>query len=414
MNTQASSAAKPHILMCTDHFYPDMSSGGRLLTDLALGLTEEYRMSVITNFSEYNAEKATLARETHQGIEIERLWSTQLPRKKIWGRLINELSFCFAIFFKLLWMPRPALIYVLSSPPFLPMFILLVSRLRGIPYLFVMMDVFPDIAIKMGLLTQDSAIVRFWNWLSNLSLQSASRVVVLGRCMQTIIQKKLAKKNTPIEIIHNWADRHLIFPVPRTENPFFDQYPHLKDKFVVMYAGNLGRFQDFDSILESAALLANSPQIHIVIAGEGVRREWLTEQIATRKLDNVSLLPFVPTEYLNNMLNAADVGLVTLEAGAEGLGVPSKFYPLVAAAKPVIALMGEYAEIALLVQEADIGAVVKQGQAQDLAKAIAALANDPSRHQACSERALHLFLERFDREKSIAAYSDVFRKMIAT
>jgi glycosyltransferase involved in cell wall biosynthesis len=68
----------------------------------------------------------------------------------------------------------------------------------------------------------------------------------------------------------------------------------------------------------------------------------------------------------------------------------------------------------LLVQEADIGAVVKQGQAQDLAKAIAALANDPSRHQACSERALHLFLERFDREKSIAAYSDVFRKMIAT
>jgi glycosyltransferase involved in cell wall biosynthesis len=398
-----------NVLMCSDHFYPDLSSGGRLLTDLAEGLASDVRMSVITAFSEYNSSRSMLAHEEYRGITIDRVWSTSFSRKRIWGRLLNEITFCLSASWRVLTGLRPDVIYVLSSPPFLPLFISVVSRLRGVPYLFVMMDVFPDIAVKMGLLESDAAIVRFWNWLSNLSLRRADRIVVLGRCMFEIIRAKLDSDRVPIDVIHNWSDRRFMYPVARSQNPFFVDHPALKDKFIVLYSGNLGRFQDFETILKSAEAMLGDDQVRFVIAGEGARREWLSQNIESRGLRNVSLFPFVPQDQLIYSLNAADVGLVTLERGAEGLGVPSKFYPLIAVGKPIIALMGSQAEVARLVREAEIGSVVTQGDVEGLVKAISSLAGDPERHLETSKRAHALFLERFDREYAIQAYRDALR-----
>jgi glycosyltransferase involved in cell wall biosynthesis len=392
------------VLMCSDHFYPDLSSGGRLLTDLAHGLAVDTQMFVITAFSEYNSSRPVLAHEEYRGITIDRVWSTSFSRKRIWGRLLNEITFCLSASWRVLTGSRPDVIYVLSSPPFLPMFISFVSRLRGVPYLFVMMDVFPDIAVKMGLLEPESAIVRFWNWLSNLSLRRADRIVVLGRCMHEIIQAKLGSDRIPIDVIHNWSDRRSMYPVDRSQNPFFSDHPALNGKFIVLYSGNLGRFQDFETILKSAEAMLDDDHVRFVIAGEGARREWLSQNIESRRLHNVSLLPFVPQDQLIYSLNAADVGLVTLERGAEGLGVPSKFYPLIAVGKPIIALMGDQAEIARLVRETDIGTVVTQGDVDGLVNAIKLFTGDSERHLKTSQRAQTLFLERFDREYAIQAY----------
>jgi glycosyltransferase involved in cell wall biosynthesis len=393
------------ILICSDHFYPDLSSGGRLLTDLAQGLVSSDEIAVITAFSTYNAEKSLLPQENYMGIQISRVFSTSLPRKNLIGRLINEISFCLSSTFKILFMPKFDVILVLSSPPFLPIFVSFVARLRGIPYLYVMMDVFPDIAVSTGLAKPGSVIIVFWEFLSKISLSHAKRIVVLGRCMKSVVQQKISSQiKIPIDVIHNWSDGRFIYPIDRLQNSFFSQYPNLKDKFIVMYSGNLGRFQDFETILASADALKSETQVQFVISGEGARKDWLLEQIASRDLHNVSLLPFVPQSELNNSLNAADVGLVTLEPGAEGLGVPSKFYPLLAAGTPVIALMAGHAEVALQVSEADIGFVVTQGDAQGLVNAISALVSDPARQRLFSQRARDLFLERFDRKIAIEVY----------
>ena len=391
--------------MVTDHFYPDLSSGGRLLTDLARGLVLQEQVSVITAFSDYNAERSGLASEVYQGISISRVWNTSFSRQRIWGRLLNELSFCFTASWKALMGPRPDVIYVLSSPPFLPLFISIVSRLRRVPYLFVMMDVFPDIAVSMGLLERGSLIVRFWEYLSRIALRQAARIVVLGRCMKAVVEEKLGMMRVPIDVIHNWSDSRAIYPVSRDQNSFFDSHPSLRDKFVVMYSGNLGRFQDFETILAAAKILEQDDSIRFVIAGDGVRKEWLLQEIMARKLRNTQLLPFVPQAQLVNSLNAADLGLVTLEKGAEGLGVPSKFYPLIAAGRPILALMGESAEVARLVREFEIGAVVTQGDVNGFVAAVRQFAGDREAYRSASERALQLFLKHFDRDVAIQAYS---------
>jgi glycosyltransferase involved in cell wall biosynthesis len=395
---------KLNVLFCTDHFYPDLSSGGRLLTDLAEGLSHGMNVSAITAFSDYNAQRSTIPHEIYQGITIDRVWHTRFQRHNLIGRVFNEITFCISVFFKVLTGSRPDVIYVVSSPPFLPLFISFIAQFRGIPYLYVMLDVFPDIAVKMGVLDSGSFIVRFWEWLSTAALRRANRIVVLGRCMIEIIRQKLGSRKVPVDVIHNWSDKRTMYPISKEANPFFESHSVLKGKFIALYSGNLGRFQDFETILKTAEAMREDQHVQFVIVGDGARKAWLSEQIQARGLYNVSLLPFVPQDQLIFLLNAADVGLVTLERGAEGLGVPSKFYPLIAAGIPIIALMGANAEVALQVREADIGRVVVQGDVEGFIAAIKTFSNDPDQQKASSLRARQLFLEHFDREFAVEAY----------
>jgi colanic acid biosynthesis glycosyl transferase WcaI len=401
---QLISTKRLNVLFCSDHFYPDLSSGGRLLTDLAEGLSPEMNIATITSYSDYNAKRSKIAYEIYKNIKISRVWHTRFKRQNLVGRLFNELTFCISTFIEILKRSPPDVILVVSSPPFLPLFISFVARLKRIPYLYVMLDVFPDVAVKMGVLEDGSFVVRFWEWLSTTALRRANRIVVLGRCMTEIIKQKLGSRKVPIDVIHNWSDKNTMYPVVNNANPFFESHPYLRGKFIALYSGNLGRFQDFETILKTAEAMQKDQHVHFVIAGDGARKAWLSEQIQARGLINVSLLPFVPQDQLIFLLNVAGVGLVTLERGAEGLGVPSKFYPLVAAGIPIIALMGMNAEVALQVREADIGCVVIQGDVEGFIAAIKTFSDHPEQREAASLRARKLFLEHFDREFAVEAY----------
>jgi glycosyltransferase involved in cell wall biosynthesis len=398
------------ILLLTDHFYPDLSSGGRLLTDLALGLVKAGdQVRVITAFASYNTTESGSPEENYLGIQIERVKSTNLLCSSIIGRLVNEISFCFVLFFRVLYSTGIDVIITISSPPFLPFFVMVLSKIKRIPYTYVVMDVFPDIAINMGLLKPDSLIINFWEMLSRLTLQNAARIVVLGRCMYNVISKKLSNLNVPIDIIHNWSNAEVMNFIPRDTNPFFTKYSYLKDKFIVQYSGNLGRFHEFETILAAAKELENKTRIHFLIIGEGFQRQWLLNEVEKHNLKNVTLLPFQPQEDLVYSLNAADVALVTLKRGAEGLGVPSKFYPVLAVGKPVVAVMNEWAEVALTVKEFGIGITLEQGDTDSLTKAIKQLLSDSNELAQMGKRSRQLFLDRFDRPKAIQAYQKCLR-----
>lgn len=393
------------LLILSDHFYPDLSSGGRLWTELSAALVERGEtVSVLTAFSSYNSEAAGSTRDIYRGIEIRRVKSTHFARERLAGRLANELTFCISAFFVTLFKPRPDVILTLSSPPFLPLFVTLLSRLRRVPFVYVMYDVFPDIAVQMGLLDRGAAIVRIWEWISRLALRHATRIVVIGRCMKAVVEAKLGSANVPIDAIHNWSDSRHLYPVARSANPFFERHPELRGKFIVQYSGNLGRFQDFETILAAAEQLQPDTEICFLIIGDGFRRQWLVDDVEKRRLTNVNLLPFQPQAELNFSLNAADVSLVTLERGAEGLGVPSKFYPILAVGKPVIAVMHPSAEVARTVQEAHVGEVVLQGDVSGLSAAVKRLAGDRSATQEMGARSLELFLREFDLPIAVQHY----------
>lgn len=393
------------VLMVTDHFQPDLSSTGRLWTDLAVELVAGgLEVSVVTAHSSYNTNVVAPRRETHKGVQIRRLKSTQFDRTKLPGRLVNEVSFSMASFVVSLRLPRPDVILSLSSPPFLPPFMALAGRVRRVPFVYVNYDIFPDIAVAIGLLSSSHPATWAFERALRFALRRATRVVVIGRCMESIVRSKLAGRPVPIDVIHNWSDGTQFFPIPRPANRFLKAHPEISGTFVVQYSGNMGRFQDFESILAAAARLHDDPAISFVIIGDGFRRQWVIDQVLERQLSNVTVLPFQPQEVLNESLNAADVSLVTLERGAEGLGVPSKFYPVLATGTPVLAVMHPEAEVARVVREHRLGHVVEQGDVDGLCAAIVGLKAEPTTAREMGERARAVFLEQFDRPVAMSRY----------
>ena len=394
------------ILLFTDHFYPDFSSGGRLLTDLALGLVEKgHEVQAITCFASYNTSFKGIKHEELYGVKISRIYLNRFSRFNLIGRFFDEFLFCIILLVKnLFFQEKVDVILTLSSPPFLPFFTMIVSLIKNTPYVYIVMDVFPDIAINLGLLKSEQKLTKFWQFISKITLDKSAQIIVLGRCMEKIIQAKITSQATPINIVHNWSNSRKLKPLNRDNNPFFLEYPDLKEKFIIQYSGNLGRFQDFETILSAAQQVQTNPLIHFLIIGEGFQKQWLLQELKKRNLKNVTLLPFQAQENLIYSLNACDLALVTLKRGSEGLGVPSKFYPILAVGKPVVAIMAEWAEVALIVKEHGLGSVLDQGNTVGLIETIEKFFNHPELIEEINQRAYSLFLDKFDRSVAIELY----------
>lgn len=401
------------ILLISEHNYPSQSSGGRLLQQLCSDLVGlGNRVSAISSAGQYTTDRGILLepRETHDGVEYERFAPTRLDRRSLLKRSINEVTYSLRVGVRLLGRRRPDVLLVLSSPPFMLPVIAFVARLRKIPMVPVVMDVFPDMATVTGHLSRSSLIFRVWDAVQRASLRSAARVVVLGRCMRDVVARK--SPGVPIDVIPNWADDDLR-PMNRADNRFLEAHPRLRSSLVVMYSGNLGQFHDFETLLSAAEALRERPDVRFAVIGDGARRSWIEKQIAERRLDNVDLMPFQPAELLPHSLNAADIALVTLEQGAEGLCVPSKFYPLLAVGRPVVAVMGHEAEVARVVEGVRCGRVVEPGDAAGLAAAIEALADDPIEREAAGARGRAAFLRTFARRFAAPRYLATLQRSVS-
>jgi colanic acid biosynthesis glycosyl transferase WcaI len=220
--------------------------------------------------------------------------------------------------------------------------------------------------------------------------------------MQEYLMSHYDMSREQIEVIPNWSDPDQIFPKDRSSR---FRSEHGLDGFVVLYAGNFGRHQDFDSLLDAAKSLSlRQEKVLLVLVGDGAKREHIAHRVRAENISNVRMFPFVPRSEFNDLLASADVSLVTLEAGAEGLGVPSKFYNILASGRPTVAVTGPSSEVARVVAEARCGVRVEQGDAAGLADVLCTLAHSPIFVQRMGENARKLFLESYTLDKIARRY----------
>src|SRR5262249_22949502 len=129
-------------------------------------------------------------------------------------------------------------------------------------------------------------------------------------------------------------------------------------KFIVMYSGNLGLSQQLETVLEAAHLLRDHGRVLFLLVGEGARKDWLRERARELKLGNVEFQPYQPKDRLPESLSAADLHLIPLLSAATGAIVPSKIYGILAAGRPFVAMMDEWADVARMARDHSIGFVV--------------------------------------------------------
>ncbi len=400
------------ILILHQFFYPDHSAVSQLMTDLAESLVERgVEVTAIAGRGRYNGGEKLSRREEYKGIRIERAWTTSFGKRSIIGRLADYLSFYVGATWKLLRVERHDILLALTQPPLIGLIGLVIGRLRGMRVVALVQDVYPDVAIALGTLKQRSASARFFDWLNRRALRGMDRIIVLGECMRDRIRAKVGDERAErIDIIHNWADGQLIKPLAREErNPFVLKHD-LQKRFVVLFSGNFGLVNEFQTVLEAARLLRQRTDITFLFIGDGVKGVEIKKFAEQHELENVKMLPYQPREELCFSLTAGDAHLTTLADGLAGLSVPSKTYAILAAGRPVLFVGDLQSAIARLVSENNCGAVIASGESEQLARVITEWAANPEKLSEIGARARALFESRFERQHAITAYLASFDK----
>jgi len=219
---------------------------------------------------------------------------------------------------------------------------------------------------------------------------------------------KLREKPTKITIIPNWADLDLVSPSDRSENVLLSELG-LIDRFVIEYAGNMGRTHGLESLWQVAQELAHKEGVHFLFIGSGAKRNWLDQAIRAKGMINMTLLPRVPQGNLATMLNACDVAIISFVPCMAGISVPSRMYNIMAAGKPIIAVADDHSELALVVKEERIGWVVPPGDIDRIIAAILEAKSNPTRLAEMGQRARQVAETKYSFERVIESYHSLIQ-----
>jgi glycosyltransferase involved in cell wall biosynthesis len=293
----------------------------------------------------------------------------------------------------------------LTQPPLFTLWGWVLSAVRGQPYCSIVMDVYPQQMIAYGLLKEDSLLARLLSWLSVTALRKADDVIVIGRCMARQLNL-MGVPSERISFIPNWMDEDLVLPIEPADNPLRAEWG-LEGKFVVLYAGNMGLAHYFDDVLAVAHDLKTWEDLAFVFVGGGARYEEVEAEVEAKGLTNVLLLPFQAMDKWTEVLGVGDLHLVVFRDKHTGFGVPSKTYASLAAGRPVLYQGSDWSEIARMIQEQDVGAVLPCGDTAGLRESIIRYLNEPELLRRQGRRARQLAEGVYSRAESIRRYVEL-------
>jgi len=396
------------ILAINQFYAPDHAATSQLLTELCEDLVEQGdEVTVIASRGRYLGGDKLPAAETIRGVRVVRPWATSFGKGQLAGRLTDYLTFWGTAVARAAAEARPDVLLAVTAPPMIASGALAVALARRVPLVMWAQDVYPDIAVAFGMISATSPAAIGLSALMRLTYRASSRVVVLSAGMRS----RLAAHGAPadrLRVIPNWSDGRAIRPLAPENNPFRREHA-LEDRFVVMYSGNLGVGHDVATFVEAARLLAaRCPRVLFLFIGDGTRRAE-AERLA-RDLPNVKFLGYQPYESLCHSLAAADVHLISLRAGLEGLLVPSKLYGALATARPVMFVGPEACEAARVIRENDLGWQGRPGDAAGLAGAIEGAAASPPWCAERGQRARALFEAELDRPIAVARWRRILEE----
>ena len=371
--------AQQTVKLVTQFFAPDYAATGQLLDELVRQLARQgMPVEVFTGQPGYAyGEAEAPSREITENLDVRRSRMSQLWSNRVRGKALNGLLFAIRAFVHLLrhGFEKDKVLLLTTAPPFLPVIGYLVSLLFNTPYVVILYDLYPDIAVELGVVDYHHPVAKLWRWINQRVWRRAKSLIVLSPSMKERVAGHCPDIRDRIEVIHSWADPELIKPIEKKDNWFAREHG-LVDTFTVLYSGNMGRCHDIDTIFEAAKLLRNEP-IRFVCIGGGAKRKKLIEDVKAEGLEeNFLFLPYQDKKDIPYSMTACDVSLVSVSEGMESLVAPSKLYPALAAGRPIAVVCPENTYLEEMLQSVGCGETFRNRDSEGLARFIEKLLNN--------------------------------------
>jgi glycosyltransferase involved in cell wall biosynthesis len=367
------------ILLLNLYFPPDTSATAKMALGMAESLSRQHEVTVVCGRPSYDPTERrpwrTSQTEQMGKLRVIRVGSTDYPRFQMKRRLLNYLSYVTLVLPRALFVPCDVVL-AMTDPPFQGIVGAFVALLKRKPYVYNIRDLYPDMAVG-GELLQPGLLVRLWEKMHRWALRRAARVIVLGEDMRSRIITKGVDPGRVVVVRDG-----LELPPPDAPaaplDPEVIQAIRGDARFVLVHAGNLGFYGAWDTLLRAARDLVPDG-VRLVFVGDGAQRNQL--QASAAGSPNVVFLPFFPGDKIPSVLGAADAHIVTIKRGLEGVVVPSKFYGILAAGKPIVAVTPSETDVAALGAGQGFSVCCNPDHPEELVAAVRSLLADPARVQ---------------------------------
>ncbi|HLE73702.1 MAG TPA: glycosyltransferase family 4 protein [Anaerolineales bacterium] len=385
-----------HILLIHQAFVDLGEAGGTRHAEFARHLASRgQRVTVIASSVSYltGKERGAVQEEAAQvpGVRVLRAATYRGLHRSFVHRLLSFFTFTLSSFFIGLSVKDVDLVWGTTPPIFQALTAWLLARLKRVPFLLEVRDLWPAFAVEVGVL-RNPALIRASEWLESFLYRHADQLVVNSPGFVDHVQ---ARGGRQIAVVPNGADAAMFDPQANGAE-FRKQYGLPADAFVVVYAGAHGLSNDLGVVLQAAELLKTEEKFLIVLVGDGKDKPALQAQAADLKLDNVRFVPPLPKTQMSEALAAADACLAILKPIQLYATVyPNKVFDYMAAGRPVLlAIDGVMRKV---VEDGGAGVFVPPGDPQALAQAMTQLADDPAKARSLGRAGRATLQAHFDR-----------------
>jgi glycosyltransferase involved in cell wall biosynthesis len=363
-----------HILLIHQAFVSLDEAGGTRHAEFARYLIQQgHRVTVIASPISYLTGQAQAASNSQQteGLSILRARAYRGLHRSFFHRLINFFTFTLSAFFVGLRVKQVDLVWGSSPPIFQALSAWLLARIKRVPFLFEVRDLWPAFAVAVGVL-RSPQLIYISEWLERFLYRRADQIMINSPGFRAHIA---ARGGEPIELLANGADASMFDPASKGAD--FRREHKLSDKFVVLYAGAHGLSNDLGIVLQAAEQLADQSNIAILLLGDGKNKVQLIAHAKKRNLKNLLFLDPLPKSEMAQALAAADACLAILKPIELYATVyPNKVFDYMAAGRPILlAIDGVIRDV---VEEAKAGVFVPPGDPAALAAAIRKMAANPA------------------------------------
>lgn len=375
------------VLFLTAYFYPESVASSHLGDNIHMSFTNKgYEIVVYTPTptrgiskevrKEYKKRRLEMMYDGHMTVHRFRLMRE--GKNPVTRALRYTISCIKQLYFGIFGKDARQcdVMFISSTPPIQGAMAAIIKKIRRIPFIYNLQDIFPDSLVGTGMTKKGSILWKIGRVIENFTYRNADKIIVISEDFkQNLLNKGVPESK--IEVIYNWVDEKAVIPIAKEDNDLYEELDIPRDKFNVVYAGNFGNAQNIDVILKAADKLKAHSDINFALFGTGGLKDKFVEQAKEMKLNNVHFYPLQPYNRVSNVYSLADVGIVSCKKGIGKGAMPSKTWSILSAGTAVVANYDKGTDIENILLSNNIGLFSDADDVEAFAADILHLYNNP-------------------------------------
>lgn len=301
-------------------------------------------------------------------------------------------------------------IFASSTPPTMGLVAGIISKLKRVPFIFSLQDVFPDSLISTGLTKQNSIFCKIGRIIENMTYELADKIIVISDDFKENIIKKGVEEEK-IKVIYNWVDEKKVIPIKRDDNILIKKYNLKKDKFYIVYAGNLGHAQNIEVIINAAKELTEYKDIEILIFGKGQQEDYYKNMVKELGVKNIAFFPLQPYDLVSHVYSLGNASIVTCKKGLGKSAMPSKTWSIMSAGTAVIANFDADTDLERIINKNHLGVFTESNDHIALKDAILRLYWDEKETKMLGINGRKYIINNLTRLIQTNKYKETFREL---